>query len=137
MSQNTINLILLKDEFTLYQFPKNTKVPASVLEQDWFTISKTTDELSIILPSQVPLEGATKKDDQWRCFKVDAQMEFELVGILVRIVTPLKDNKISVFAVSTYDTDYVLVKSDHVDKAFKILGEEPNMTVRQGGSVLQ
>ncbi|GAB5590502.1 hypothetical protein Unana1_05402 [Umbelopsis nana] len=137
MAQNTINLILLKDEFTLYQFPKSTKVPASVLDQDWFTVSKTTDELSIILPSSVPLEGATKTDANWRCFKVDAQMEFELVGILVRIVTPLKDDKISVFAVSTYDTDYVLVKSDHADRAFDILDAEQNMTVRHGGSVLQ
>jgi hypothetical protein len=137
MSQNTINMILLKDEFTLYQFPKTTKVPASVFEQEWFTVSKTTDELSIILPSAVPMEGATKTDANWKCFKVDAQMEFELVGILVRIVKPLKDNNISVFAVSTYDTDYVLVKSDHADRAFEILGAEQNMTVRHGGSVLQ
>ncbi|KAJ2960146.1 hypothetical protein NQZ79_g4502 [Umbelopsis isabellina] len=137
MSQQTINLILLKDEFTLYQFPKGTPVPATVLEQDWFTVSKTTDELSIILPSAIPLDGAAKTDANWKCFKVDAQMEFELVGIMCRIVTPLKDNKISIFAVSTWDTDYVLVKSDQAQRAFDVLAAADNINVRQGESVLQ
>jgi hypothetical protein len=137
MTQQTINLILLKDEFTLYQFPKGTPVPATVLEQDWFTVSKTTDELSIILPSTIPLHGAVKTDANWKCFKVDAQMEFELVGIMCRIVTPLKDNKISIFAVSTWDTDYVLVKSDQAESAFDVLAAADDINVRHGESVLQ
>lgn len=69
-------------------------------------------------------------------FQVDAQMDFGLVGILARIVSPLKDQKIPVFVVSTFDTDYVMVKEDKLTEAIKVLNGEPNMVVKPGESVM-
>lgn len=63
-------------------------------------------------------------------------MDFGLVGILARIVTPLKDNKIPVFVVSTYDTDYVMVKDDKLTEAIKVLNNEPHIEVKPGDSIL-
>ncbi|KAI9021533.1 ACT domain-containing protein [Phycomyces nitens] len=133
----SISLKLLPDLLSVHQFPRNYKLNASILDQPWFTLSKTSSELSLILPAASKLvDEPHKTETDWRCFQVDAQMDFGLVGILATIVDPLRDNKIPVFVVSTYDTDYVLVKDDKVDKAASLLIEH-GMKVSQGESVLK
>ena len=73
---------------------------------------RTKDELSIVLPSgQVP-DNLTdfKIEGGWSCLKIEGPLDFALVGILSSIAKPLADASISIFALSTYDTDYVLIK---------------------------
>ncbi|KAI8367281.1 ACT domain-containing protein [Blakeslea trispora] len=68
-------------------------------------------------------------------FQVDAQMDFGLVGILARIVDPLKRNAIPVFVVSTYDTDYVMVKEDKLTQAIRALNDAADIVVKPGKSI--
>ncbi|CAO3594246.1 unnamed protein product [Absidia cylindrospora] len=117
---------------------------AQVANWPWYTISKTTSELSVLLPAQVTpdwqqgSDGAVqvKVEENWRALQVDAQMDFGLVGILTAIISPLRDHGIPVFCVSTFDTDYILVKQDRLENALGVLANEPNMVVKSGLSVL-
>ena len=65
-----------------------------------------------------------ERDDGWRGFRIQGTLDFSLVGILAKISGILADHKISIFAVSTYNTDYVLVKEENFDRALSILEAE-------------
>ena len=60
-------------------------------------------------------------DDSWKAFRIQGVLDFPLIGILAKIATVLADNGISIFAVSTYNTDYVLIKKENYQKALDIL----------------
>ncbi|KAL9547470.1 hypothetical protein PS6_007118 [Mucor atramentarius] len=128
---STIQLKFLPDAFSVHQYDRNFQISHDVLSAPWFTISKTASELSLILPTEYQLPDPQPKQTEpgWRMFQVDAQMDFGLVA-------PLKDHKIPVFVVSTYDTDYIMVKDDKLTEAIKVLNGEPNMVVKPGESVL-
>ncbi|KAI7877625.1 hypothetical protein K492DRAFT_171496 [Lichtheimia hyalospora FSU 10163] len=135
----TISLLILPDEFSLYQFSRDYRPSATWFDMPWYTISKTTAEVSVLCPTNAAASVATeanKTERGWRCFQVDAQMDFGLVGILASIVDPLRDNKIPVYVVSTYDTDYILVKEDTLEKAMGVLNKENNIVIKPGESVL-
>lgn len=135
---SVIQLKFLPEEFSVHQYDRNFKLSPSIFDAPWYTVSKTATELSLILPSeyQLPDPQPQKTEGNWRMFQVDAQMDFGLVGILARIVTPLKDHKIPVFVVSTYDTDYVMVKDDKLTEAIKVLNLQDNIVVKPGESIL-
>ncbi|KAI8364790.1 ACT domain-containing protein [Radiomyces spectabilis] len=135
-----IALRILPDEFSLYQLPKDSKLPHQLLDLPWYTISKTASEISLVLPSGVDTHNAlqsAKSEGGWRGLQVDAQMEFGLVGILASIIDPLRDNQIPVFVVSTYDTDYVFIKDTVLEKAIGVLSSTKNIVLKPGKSVLE
>ena len=85
-----------------------------------FTISRTTDELSIVclaiyVPSQVQAEA------DWACMKLQGPFPFDMTGVLAAFLNPLADTGIGIFAISTFDTDYVLVKADRLGEALATL----------------
>ncbi|KAI9312869.1 ACT domain-containing protein [Dichotomocladium elegans] len=138
-----INLLILPDEFALYQFDRHYRPPSVWLDAlPWYTISKTAHELSVLCPV-VPAKHATniettasKAEKGWRCFQVEGQMDFSLVGILAAIIDPLRKSNVPVFAVSTYDTDYVLVKDAMLEKAINALHQQKGLTIKPGASIL-
>ncbi|KAI8086730.1 ACT domain-containing protein [Halteromyces radiatus] len=136
-----ISLLILPDLFTLYQLPKKHLINMQeVLEWPWYTISKTKDELSLLLPSQINpsflQDNVAKVEENWRALQVDAQMDFGLVGILASIINPLRDNGIPIFCISTFNTDYVLVKQDSFENAIGVLTAAPGIVVKSGLSVM-
>ncbi|KAI7900237.1 ACT domain-containing protein [Cokeromyces recurvatus] len=136
-----IQLKILPEAFSIYQYEHDFKLSSDIFDAPWYTISRTKSELSIILPtlyksSFIHNQPPKKSEHGWRMFQVDAQMDFSLVGILARIITPLKNNQIPVFVVSTFDTDYVMVKEDKLTESIKTLSNEPNIIVKPGEPVL-
>lgn len=85
-----------------------------------WSLTITKDECSLVGPTEA-LDGYDKLEDGWRALKIEGTLSFDQLGILSDITTALKDAKISVFAMSTYDTDYILVKDDMVEKAVSAL----------------
>lgn len=86
----------------------------------WRSLTWTADELSVVcLTDQVPANVQSEND--WRSFQVEGPLDFGLTGVLLAIAAPLAAAKISIFAVSTYDTDYVLVKQADLDAAIVAL----------------
>jgi hypothetical protein len=84
------------------------------------SVTRTAEELSIVCPSDaVPDSVRTERD--FRALKIEGPFDFSLTGILLAVIGPLADAGISIFAVSTYDTDYVLVKKKDLKHAVSVL----------------
>ncbi len=95
-------------------------IPSWALESPFFSLSKTSEELSIVcLEERIPQEIKTEKS--WRAIKVEGPLDFSLTGIMASLTKPLAEEGISLFAISTYDTDYLLVKDHNLPKSIEIL----------------
>ena len=93
------------------------------LHSELFFIGRTNDELSLVCPTDVVPKNVLKRDDGWKAFRICGELDFSLIGILSKISTILANNGVGIFAVSTFDTDYILVKKDSLQKAMDCLKE--------------
>ncbi len=93
------------------------------LNAEFYFIGRTADELSLVCLTENAPVHTTARDDGWRCFRIQGMLDFSLVGILSGITGILAERGIAVFAASTYNTDYVLVKADCFDRATDALAE--------------
>jgi len=84
-------------------------------------IGKTDEELSLVCSTDFVPKNAIECDNGWKAFRIQGVLDFSLIGILSKISTLLADNKIGIFAVSTYNTDYILIKQENLDKAINVL----------------
>lgn len=93
------------------------------MNREFFFIGKTDEEVSLVCLTEDTPADTTERDDGWRGFRIQGVLDFSLIGILSKISSILADNKIGIFAVSTYNTDYILVKEENFDKALEVLAE--------------
>ena len=93
------------------------------LTADFYFIGKTDEELSLVCKTEdVPLNTTeTERDDGWKGFRIQGVLDFSLIGILSKLSGILADNRIGIFAVSTYNTDYILVKEENFERALEVL----------------
>jgi len=90
-------------------------------ESKYCFIGKTDEENSLVcITGDVP-SNTTERDDGWRAFRIQGILDFSLIGILAEISALLAENKIGIFAISTYNTDYILTKKESFDKAVDVL----------------
>jgi len=116
----TLSLTLLKGSFAIHRLASEAQIPVGALNSPFFAITRTDEELSLVVPESVEIESE-KSEPGWACFKVEGPLEFELVGVLAGISSILAEARISIFALSTFDTDYILVKQDQVQAAKEAL----------------
>ncbi len=116
MTEINLTLTLLPDTFAICRLGTNSEIPHWAIAGEFFSITRTADELSIVCRQGNVLEGI-RCEKGYRCFKVEGPLEFALTGILYSLTTPLAQAGVSVFAVSTFDTDYLLVKEDTLESA--------------------
>ena len=93
-------------------------------EAGFYFIGKTDEELSLVCRTEDGPENAIQRDDGWRGFRIRGALDFSLVGILSKLSGILADNKIGIFAVSTFNTDYILVKKENYERALDLLSGE-------------
>ena len=117
---SSLTLKLIDGKLSIHRFPAASQVPAQVYESNFYTISKTDDELSIVCSNSVKFDCDTSSTD-WQGFKVIGPLDFSLTGIMAELSTVLAQANISIFAISTYDTDYILVKADKMPAASEAL----------------
>lgn len=123
MSKEVLTMKLLKEKFGVCKLDKDELIPEWIQNSKFYSVTKTEDELSIVCSQDsIPKEVKCEKD--WRILKVEGPLDFSLIGILSSITTILAEKKISIFAISTYDTDYILVKNEEVDNAVNALSDE-------------
>ena len=91
------------------------------LSREFFFIGKTDEEISLVCITDDTPEKTLERDDGWRGFRIEGTLDFSLTGILSKISGILTDNEIGIFAVSTYNTDYILVKEEQFDRAVRAL----------------
>ena len=87
------------------------------LDRDFYFLERTDEELSLVCRTEDTPANTADRDDGWRAFRIEGVLDFSLIGILSKISAILAENKIAVFAVSTYNTDYILVRADQFDRA--------------------
>ena len=83
--------------------------------------AKTDEENSVVCQTEDVPANTTERDDGWKGFRIEGVLDFSLIGILSKISGILADNKIGIFAISTYNTDYVLVKQENYECAIEVL----------------
>ncbi len=108
----------LNFDFTICQVKSITEID---LTRDIFFIGKTDDEISLVCRTEDTPLYATKCEDGWRGFRIQGTLDFSLTGVLSQLSGILAERKIGIFAISTYNTDYVLVKAENYDKAVEAL----------------
>ena len=91
------------------------------INTNFFFAARTDGELSLVCRTEDAPANAEKREDGWRAFRIRGELDFSLTGILARISGVLAENGIGIFAVSTYNTDYILVKKERFEKALKAL----------------
>jgi hypothetical protein len=109
-----LNLVLLPDTFAVCRFPADSPVPAWATG-DFLSITRTPNELSLVCRESAVPEGIWCARG-WRCLRVTGTLDLSLVGVLASLAVPLAEAGVSVFAVSTFDTDYLLVKEADLAK---------------------
>lgn len=121
VSVQHLNLALKKERLAVCQLAPDAAIPAWVSGIDAFcSLTRTSEELSIVCAENLVPKGV-KQEAGWRVFQVEGSLDFALTGVLASIATPLAEAGISLFAVSTYNTDYVLVKDAKIAEAVKVL----------------
>lgn len=94
------------------------------LTNKFYFIGKTDEEISLVcITEDAPLD-TIEREDGWKAFRIQGVLDFSLIGVLAKISTILAENKIGIFVVSTYNTDYILVKNENFDKALMMLETE-------------
>ena len=120
MNIRPLELSLLPGLFAVCRLDPDASIPPWALQGGFFSATRTPDELSIVC-NQTLVPAGVRHERGWRLFKVHGPFDFSQVGVLASLVGPLAEAGISLFTVSTFDTDYLLVASDNVEAAIAAL----------------
>ncbi len=123
MEEGKRKLELLPHIYAVCRLDNNAPVPAWATRGPFCSVTRTAGELSLVCPEHRIPDGVTKNGG-WQVLKVEGLLDLSLTGVLASLTGPLAREGISVFALSTYDTDYVLVKKEQLEKTIQILGTE-------------
>ncbi len=126
-----LNLIVLKETFAVCRLAPGAEIPPRALQGPFVSVTRTPAETSIICPqSQAPSGSAVEGD--WRCIEVEGPLAFTQIGLMASLLIPLAGAEISIMAVSTFDTDYVLVKERNLELAVHTLTQAGHFISRRG-----
>jgi uncharacterized protein len=113
-------LTVLGERLSICRLDAGEEVPAWAMGASLFSVTRTRDELSVVCPEDVVPEGISRERG-WRAFRLEGTFDLSMVGILASVASPLAEAGASIFAVSTFDTDYVLVREEQLDLAVDTL----------------
>ena len=105
------------------RFEPGTPLPEWIEESGFYSVTRTEDELTIVCSERLVAPG-TIYEGGWRCFRVQGALDFSEIGIIFSLTQPLAKSSVSVFVISTFDTDYFLVKDKDLKKAIDALTAE-------------
>ena len=116
-----LELTLLSERFAISRLAADAPIPDWATQGSFFSVTRTGDELSVVSElSHVPV--GVHSQPGWRIFKVHGPFVLSEIGVLSALAAPLAEAKISLFAVSTFDTDYLLVAAETLSAAIAALG---------------
>lgn len=111
---------VLDDKYCVAKLPPDSMIPPAQVDGELYSVTRTNEETSLICLEQEAPENA-EIERNWRVLKVQGPLEFSLKGVLSSMLNPLAAAEISIIALSTYNTDYVLVKQYDLSKALSVL----------------
>lgn len=119
---NDLNLTLLPEPMAVCRANPDEPFPDWLPGSGIWSLTRTAEELSLVISEHLAPQD-WQIESGWRCLKVEGPLDFSLTGILSALTAPLAAAGIPVFAISTYDTDYLLVKQNHLEKTLVVLAQ--------------
>ncbi len=107
---------VIEGPFTIHRLKPGAGIPKSLTSSPFYSISGSSEELSIVAPEKISIESE-KSEPSWSVLKVTGPLDFGEIGILAGISATLAAANLPIFAISTFDTDYILVKKEHLKAA--------------------
>ena len=123
-----MDIKVIDKEFAVCKINDDTEVN---FNDEFCLVGKTDEELSLVCSSEFVPKNTIVCDSGWRAFRIEGILDFSLTGILARAADILANAKIPIFAVSTYNTDYILIKNEFFQKALDVL-KENNYVIKVG-----
>lgn len=125
-----MNLMLLPGPFAVCRLDADAPLPAWAMAASSMIVSvtRTSSELSIVCAQELIPDGVLSERD-WRCLRVEGPLDFSLTGVLLALLAPLAKAGVSIFALSTFDTDYLLVRAAQLDLAIGALSAAGHQVV--------
>ncbi|MCK5203916.1 MAG: ACT domain-containing protein, partial [Desulfobacterales bacterium] len=120
MNSKNLSLKILPDRMAVCRFEPTTPVPDWIDQSGFYSITRTEEELTIVCAETLVARGTTSEIG-WRCFKVEGPLDFSEIGIIFSLTQPLARSGVSVFVLSTFDTDYLMVKEKNLSEAIDAL----------------
>ena len=120
MARRKLTLSILPEDFAIFKLERDAPIPEWASRGSFTSITRTADELSIVCPATAVPVGI-RAQHNWRALKVHGPFDFSEVGVLAALAAPLAEAEISLFALATYDTDYVLVEERNLEAALRVL----------------
>ena len=115
-----MKLAILEGNYAVCRLSSNSSIPPWSNSGNFWSVSKTANELSIVC-SEESVPSEIKAEKNWGIIEVEGPINFQTTGVLFSLAEPLKNAKISIFAISTFDTDYIMVKKDKIVLAKEVL----------------
>ncbi|MDX1582732.1 MAG: ACT domain-containing protein [Thermoanaerobaculia bacterium] len=126
-------LHLLPGSFTIVHLDRSSSIPDWASEGELFSATRTADELSIVCDSALVPEG-TARSDGWSALKVEGPLDFDEIGVIASLGEILAAAEISLFVISTWNTDYLMVRRDALERAIEHLeASGHSVTLQQSG----
>jgi uncharacterized protein len=110
-----MTIIVLPNLYSIYKFRNDAVLPKWIFTSEFYSITKTKEELSIITVQKDFLSTDILVSKDWRILKIEGPLDFSLTGIIADISAVFKKHEISIFTISTYETDYIMVKQKDLD----------------------
>jgi len=115
-------LSLLTGHMSVCRLDPTSKVPDWAIAGGFFSVTRTGDELSVVCPEEVVPEGV-RSEGGWRTLMLEGPFDFSEVGVIASVAAPMAEAEVGIFVISTFDTDYVLVKEEQLQSAAAALRE--------------
>ena len=115
----SFDFILYSEVLHIYRFHVASPIPPRIFDSSFFAISKSSAELSVV--TDLKLDGYERVEENWKRFSIAGVLDFSLTGVISGISVLLADHGISIFVVSSFDTDHLLVRVGQVENVHQIL----------------
>ena len=116
MDSTKIVLSILEGTFIIHKLAQSTNLPEGLTECEFYSLSNSREELSLVCPEQILIQSENSSPN-WKCLKVAGPLDLKLTGILAGLSDTLEKAKISIFAISTFETDYLLIQEQVLETA--------------------
>ena len=116
MDSTKIVLSILEETYIIHKLAQCTNLPEELIECEFYSLSNSQEELSLVCPEQILIQSENNSPN-WKCLKVAGPLDLNLTGILAGLSDTLAKAKISIFAISTFETDYVLIQKQVLETA--------------------
>jgi len=120
MDSTKIVLSILEETYIIHKLDQSTNLPEELIECEFYSLSNSQEELSLVCPEQMLIQSENSSPN-WKCLKVAGPLDLNLTGILAGLSDTLAKAKISIFAISTFETDYVLIQKQVLETAKSVL----------------